>query len=392
MPSFLSLFPQPHTLHKHHARNTSRKLDASFHPSENMTEHNSIYTSAPLELGASPTLRLLGLLPDDSMSITCALRIARLDDLPLYTAVSYEWGEPDVTDVIFVDGRPLSVRKNIWNLLARLKRERHQGYLWIDAICIDQSSVTERSHQVALMGGIYSRATDVLCWLGLGTSEIEKAMVQLAQMAVQNPGALDCWKEAFVDGMSALLNKNYWNRVWIVQEFLLPVDLTLRCGDQHITAQTLIWFYEACMNACASVPAVQNFPTTPALDLIRHRRDYHPRYAEPRRGWNMWGLTKISRPRQCTDIRDHLYAMLALLSSEDALRLAIVPDYSKSVADVFTDLIMKELQDPLSIQIYYLPEGLQRMFGLADDDSAVQKVTKLIQAEMDRRAEFYSTT
>lgn len=38
--------------------------------------------------------------------------------------------------------------------------------LWADAVCIDQSDVEEKSHQVNLMGEIYGRASRVLIWLG----------------------------------------------------------------------------------------------------------------------------------------------------------------------------------------------------------------------------------
>jgi hypothetical protein len=38
--------------------------------------------------------------------------------------------------------------------------------LWIDALCIDQENVIERNHQVQQMGEIFSRASNVLAWLG----------------------------------------------------------------------------------------------------------------------------------------------------------------------------------------------------------------------------------
>ena len=38
--------------------------------------------------------------------------------------------------------------------------------LWIDAVCINQNDISERNHQVLLMGDIYRGATTVLSWLG----------------------------------------------------------------------------------------------------------------------------------------------------------------------------------------------------------------------------------
>ncbi|KAK3901582.1 heterokaryon incompatibility, partial [Staphylotrichum tortipilum] len=38
--------------------------------------------------------------------------------------------------------------------------------LWIDAICINQTDVVEKSHQIGLMARIYSQSTIMLMWLG----------------------------------------------------------------------------------------------------------------------------------------------------------------------------------------------------------------------------------
>jgi len=69
-----------------------------------------------------------------------------------YRAVSYEWGDPCYTDGILVDGKLFTVRANLWNFLAQARRERFFGTLWIDAICINQTDIEERSSQVAIMG------------------------------------------------------------------------------------------------------------------------------------------------------------------------------------------------------------------------------------------------
>jgi hypothetical protein len=37
---------------------------------------------------------------------------------------------------------------------------------WIDVICIDQDSPLERNHQVAQMRTIYSKAAEVIIWMG----------------------------------------------------------------------------------------------------------------------------------------------------------------------------------------------------------------------------------
>jgi hypothetical protein len=46
------------------------------------------------------------------------------------------------------------------------------GYLWIDAISINQETLEERNHQVGIMGEIYSRAECVIIWLGRARTHV----------------------------------------------------------------------------------------------------------------------------------------------------------------------------------------------------------------------------
>ena len=48
----------------------------------------------------------------------------------------------------------------------RLRLRRDSRLVWIDAICIDQSSIPERNQQVTHMGEIYTKARRVAVWLG----------------------------------------------------------------------------------------------------------------------------------------------------------------------------------------------------------------------------------
>jgi hypothetical protein len=43
---------------------------------------------------------------------------------------------------------------------------RSRAIFWIDALCIDQCSILERNHQVAQMCSIYTKAQEVIAWLG----------------------------------------------------------------------------------------------------------------------------------------------------------------------------------------------------------------------------------
>lgn len=132
----------------------------------------SIYK--PLEPGVK-TIRLLELLPGAfENDLRCSLRTVALDDKPYYEALSYTWGAWD-------EGRTLKIRpanqwmsrsteipitNNLFRALRRLRRLVTIRVLWVDAVCINQDDLDERSAQVAFMADIYASAASTIIWLG----------------------------------------------------------------------------------------------------------------------------------------------------------------------------------------------------------------------------------
>lgn len=85
---------------------------------------------------------------------------------PPYKALSYVWGSP-VGDVPICCGvQELLITENCVAALRKIRHRMKSRMLWVDAICINQQSLDERNHQVALMGDIYSKASEVIIWLG----------------------------------------------------------------------------------------------------------------------------------------------------------------------------------------------------------------------------------
>ncbi|EFQ30542.1 hypothetical protein CGRA01v4_12534 [Colletotrichum graminicola] len=97
--------------------------------------------------------------------IRCHLSQAYLDDketiIP-YEALSYCWGSStSPRHTILVDGRFLFITENLFDALKNLRQEAEERILWVDALCIDQSNVRERGHQVTWMGKVYEHAERV---------------------------------------------------------------------------------------------------------------------------------------------------------------------------------------------------------------------------------------
>ncbi|OCL05684.1 hypothetical protein AOQ84DRAFT_298427, partial [Glonium stellatum] len=95
---------------------------------------------------------------------------------PMYEALSYTWGDPSVQKTIELCGTPFDVGANLESALRHLRTEEHPRRLWIDAICIDQHNLEERSIQVLKMTHIYRQASRVLVWLGEESDNSNMAM------------------------------------------------------------------------------------------------------------------------------------------------------------------------------------------------------------------------
>jgi hypothetical protein len=84
-----------------------------------------------------------------------------------HRALSYAWGDPKVTKRITVNGQSFHATTNLVAALEILAHEQLPAYsIWVDAICINQNDIQERTAQVQLMGEIFKNAKPVLAWLG----------------------------------------------------------------------------------------------------------------------------------------------------------------------------------------------------------------------------------
>jgi len=85
-----------------------------------------------------------------------------------YTTLSYCGGDPKETEIITVNGINFNAFANLGHALRQAGhfwRDKFDGQgllLWADEICIKQSNLSERSHQVGFMAKIYENATQVL--------------------------------------------------------------------------------------------------------------------------------------------------------------------------------------------------------------------------------------
>ncbi|KAF8847806.1 hypothetical protein BDZ45DRAFT_543600, partial [Acephala macrosclerotiorum] len=147
----------------------------------------------------------------------------------------YCWGDASATREIFVDGYLFQATTNLYAALKLVAERAKSKFLWIDTICINQSSIEEKNRQVPLMSALYSQANRILDWLSEEADDSSLAIAFLQRWAdaidkarkasekdlLANPlTAVLKFHQFPLDETSwkvvgALVHRPYWNRIWI---------------------------------------------------------------------------------------------------------------------------------------------------------------------------------
>ncbi|KAK5655598.1 hypothetical protein OQA88_5529 [Cercophora sp. LCS_1] len=178
------------------------------------------------------SIRLLRVQPNGPSPATYTFEIVPLQHLrnTSYKALSYTWGSatsPSDIHTITIASQPFAIRTNLFNFLTtfsqQLRPSDEPQLLFIDALCIDQLSPSERTAQIPHMSRIYRHASTVIAWLGLPAPNLS-----LGSLNPHTPPT--AWSPAAIAAFHHLSHSPYWSRVWIVQEILLASRMTVHCG------------------------------------------------------------------------------------------------------------------------------------------------------------------
>ena len=119
--------------------------------------------------------------------------------------------------------------------------------LWVDAKCINQSSLYERVSQVPLMRQIYNQAEMVYIWLGeaIASTEAGIGLLQQACTAIQRlsrdtvnkgqyPTLMDMGLPQTFDpswqAAAEIASRPWFTRVWAIQEIVVARRCMFLCG------------------------------------------------------------------------------------------------------------------------------------------------------------------
>ena len=254
--------------------------------------------------------------------ITCEIKTFDTETGPHYVALSYTWGPVNPQRTILINGRSLSIRKNLHDFLERYRNYwENVNYLWIDQMCISQAHEGERNHQVKLMSQIYSHSLSTIIWLG------ESSRVAADRF----------WKEADLEDVYTLFRNRYFTRLWVVQEIGLSSHKRVLCGD--------IWveFDELVSTMTNSRPSRYPPLGLRNLQYLEDQYDYRLESIEDphnntshRKGHEtLKECLERFHDYACEDPRDKVYGILSLVREEDRLEV----DYNKSTEEVFLQVV-----------------------------------------------------
>lgn len=301
---------------------------------------------SPLQKGEIRVVILrAGLSSDD---IRCDLKeVDLLQPMP-YEALSYVWGPTRNPKRVFLNSQEYLVTQNLAEALKELRQTDLDRWLWVDALCINQSDNLERKVQVNSMSSVYESATKVIAWLG---PHEDKSAVLFRVLKRTETSNFNWIADAFSDGrlddaraaIPPVMSRDYWFRAWIIQEIAFSRELRIRCGSDEVSYSTLIATQSA-LDAIftthidppkRALRSYDNGATQRFFGPVRHK--WLPESGSARFNSNISPRTFLDRllDCQCTDHRDNVFAFCNLFSN--GLKARIEIDYEKPREKVFIE-------------------------------------------------------
>jgi hypothetical protein len=236
-------------------------------------EYNYTTQSAFYELlqVAKPATRVVELIPGGPQDkLECNIRTVNLDEPLEYEALSYTWKESsfdwpvddrwtsaqeqdirnvcDVRVPIYIAGTNsfIGIGSGLRDALRCLRHPEKKRLVWVDQICINQKDTHERATQVGYMHDVYSKAQQVILWVGEEDQDTEQvykffevfggrlaADSRDGKMRVPLPKEIQPNPETHPkewEGVLKFLGRPVFSRGWVIQEVTRGGSVIVKCG------------------------------------------------------------------------------------------------------------------------------------------------------------------
>ncbi len=265
-----------------------------------------------------------------------------------YDALSYAWSASDEANgllqvQVWCNATLLELSPNLYQAIKSLAKLKVPRPIWIDYICIDQYNIEEKEWQLPLMGHYYSRAKMVWIWLGRSCGSSDSAMGAMASLAVKLPTlrvsqpVTDSWllenelpqeSDSFWDGIDYIYTREWFNRIWTMQEFVLAAQTTFVCGfDIAPGAEVVAVAQELLRLGLVALSRRGRIPHVGYKDGY-HFSTFHSRYQEAKNDHGSISLhlaLQLGRSKEAKGSKKHdrVFALLGLLHPDIVKRIPI---------------------------------------------------------------------
>ena len=304
--------------------------------------------------------RLIRIHPAKITTIRCSIEHASLKRPPKYVAISYAWGDIGDTKEIQIDGIPIRITTSLHGALEALRQKSGSVLVWADFVSIDQHNREEKMNQVQLMATIYARAESVAIWLGPEGDNSSMALEFLREAAHFSDSTDDMrtliasryWKRQVAATVS-LFERDYWRRLWVVQEVLNAKTIWVYCGsspkvhwDEYLLASRafrrhkpdLEYYFPAGIIDGKHYTVSKNRQTFSNVLVKQGPQTFTDlKSLIGLGGHRLHEALRRCREKLTADPKDKLYGILGILAEE--VREYLPADYSLSVREVYTSIV-----------------------------------------------------
>lgn len=255
--------------------------------------------------------------------------------------------------------------------------------IWIDALCINQEDLQERTAQVAIMDQIYERAGYVLAWLGeedfstaTGVETVKKIAAacddfeKSSIIPYESCDESEYKKEGLPsislfewNSLAAIFARQWFRRIWVVQEIVFAADLILYSGKHELTLTDLSRVCGVLTALNTKLGYESSMRYIPIDEIATSLEYFYQRILEIRdermllvNDWTradgvpvgqrllLRNLVASTFPFHASDPRDKVFALAALLTLHPDRRDVFRADYAMSVEQCYTWVTVELIQ------------------------------------------------
>ncbi|POS75049.1 hypothetical protein DHEL01_v206554 [Diaporthe helianthi] len=280
-----------------------------------------------------------------------------------YEALSYTWGDLNAKTTIFLDDRPVKVTENLASSLQHLRMPHEGRLLWIDALCINQADGPEVDTYVQRMWAIYEGSKNVVVFLGesrQGSDEALRLLTLISGLSEEtserhnqiNQLLGDNNKSSYWAALERLMQRPWWSRAWIIQEYAVAPRVIFVCGLATLDGEDFGRAMEYLMDYrySANIPHHrQEMVRKVALTAINHLLTIRKQYQSlsPQAKPSPLEILYRSRGSQASDPKDKVYSLFHLIAEDPRLQ----PNYSRSVEDLYKDVVRAIIDNTGTLEI-----------------------------------------